>query len=361
MSSATSTDLIQLKSGQVIAKSEIRKACFLFWGLIGDVFVRVAVIEAFKQYYPNARVTVIVDPVAQPVLANHPDVDEVYVYSRKKRPWLRYIVNSIRHLLYLRRQKFDLFVNLYSGGSSPLVTRVANARIRLGFDHTAVLRKVNNVLVKHPSFCKHWTKQFATVLEPLGIPAADVRQGTSYFCDQDSLEIANDLFAQDDNQYVVFNLGARIAEKRWSLTRFVELAATIFEKYRLCPLVLTNPGMEQLATEFCELYRAHGHYRKLPLLPLNQVAAVMRHAQFVVTGDTSIMHLAFGLKLPTLVLFTYTRPEIVAPIDCLHQDCFVPNPAQTDECGNPLGSQDIPLAMALDKFDSLYLQRHPPA
>ena len=235
---------------------------------------------------------------------------------------------------------------------------MVNATIRLGFDHTASLRRANNLLVKHPSFCKHWTKQFALVLEPLGIPAEDVRQGTSYFCDQASLGFASNLFTDDTNQYVVYNLGARVAVKRWPLSRFVELATAIYQKYQLCPMVLTNPGMEELAAQFCEMYDGHGPYRKLPMLPLNQVAAIMRHAQFVVTGDTSIMHLSFGLKLPTLVLFTYTRPEIVAPIDCLHQDCFVPNPAETDVCGNPLGSPDIPLAMALDKFDSLYSQRH---
>lgn len=351
------TDTIELKSGQLIAKSEIRKACFLFWGLIGDVFVRVAVIEAFKQYYPDTRITVIVDPAAQPVLANHPDVDQVYVYSRRKKPRSRYLLNSIRHLWYLRKQHFDLFVNLYSGGSSPLVTRVVNASVRLGFDHTASLRKVNNLLVKHPSFCQHWTKQFARILEPLGIPATAVRQGTSYYCHQESLAFAQQLFAGDAQQYVLINLGARIAVKRWDLSRFVELAASLYQRYRLCPLVLTNPDMQDLAVEFCERYQAHGPYRQLPVLPLDQVAAVMRHAQFVITGDTSIMHLAFGLKLPTLVLFTYTRPEIVSPIDCLHQDCFVENPANTDECGNPMGCPDIPLAMALDKFDTLYQQK----
>lgn len=350
------TKTIQLKTGAVIASSDIHNACFLFWGLIGDVFVRVAILEAFKQAYPHTRITVVVDPQGKPVLETHPDVAEVYVLSRNKKPRLRYLLNMFNGLRYLRSQHFDLSVNLYSGGSSPLLTRLIHARIRLGFDHTAALRKANNLLVKHPSLCKHWTKQLGVILEPLGIPAAAVRQGTSYYCDEASLAFAEQLFAKDNHRYVLINLGARIAEKRWALSRFVALVAAIYDRYRLCPLVLTNPGMEELATQFCQQYQAHGPYRLLPLLPLHQVAATMRHAQFVITGDTSIMHLSFGLKLPTLVLFTYTRPEIVAPSDCLHQDCFVENPAIRDECGNPLGSPDIPLSMALEKFAVLYQQ-----
>lgn len=349
---------IQLQTGATVSSAEIKSACFLLWGLIGDVFVRVAILEAFKRAYPHTRITAVVDPQGKVVLENHPDVAEVFVLSRNKKPRWRYLTTMFSGLRYLRRQQFDLSVNLYSGGSSPQLSHYINARVRLGFDHTPALRKANNLLVQHPSLCKHWTKQLGMILAPLGISPDNVRQGTSYYCDQAALDYARKLLANDDHRYVVINLGARIAEKRWSLTRFVELAASIHRKYRLCPLVLTNPGMEELAAQFCELYRPHGHFLPLPLLPLNQVAAVMQQAQFVITGDTSIMHLAFGLKLPTLVLFTYTRPEIVAPSDCLHQDCFVPNPATPDECGNPLGSADIPLGMALDKFDALYQQKH---
>ena len=336
-----------------MAKNDIHKVCFLFWGLIGDVFIRVAILEAFKKFYPNTQITVVVDPPAKSVLVNHPDVDEVYVFSRKKKPRAEYLLRSLRNIAYLRRRKFDLFVNLYSGGSSPMVTRMVNARIRLGFDHTAILRKVNNLLVKHPSLCLHWTTQFASILEPLGIAKTDVRRGTSYYCDQDSLDFAKKLFENDENRYVIVNLGARVLEKRWEISRYVELCAAIYHKYGLSPLVITNPGMEDLAIEFSDRYQTHGHFRQLPLLPLNQVAAVMRHAEFVITGDTSIMHLAFGLKLPTLVLFTYTRPEIVEPADCLHEDCFVANPANKDECGNAMGSKDIPVSLAIKKFDDL--------
>lgn len=350
------SDMIQLKSGELISKREIHTACFMMWGLIGDVFVRVAIIEAFKKAYPYTRITAVVDPLGKSVLENHPDVNQVYIFSRSKQPMLRYILKLLKGIRFLHQQHFDLNVNLYSGGSSPLITRLMRARIRLGFDHTAALRKANNLLVPHPSLCKNWTKQLAAILIPLGIPVTAVRQGTSYYCDQDSLDFARTLLENDRNQYVVFNLGARIAEKRWALSRFLALAKVIYEKYRLCPLVLTNPGMEELAAEFCRQYNPHGHVRQVPLLSLNKVAAVIRCGRFVITGDTSIMHLSFGLKLPTLVLFTYTRPEIVAPSDCPHQDCFVESDEAVDECGNPMGDPDIPLEMALEKFDVLYKQ-----
>ena len=62
---------------------DVRTICVLCWGLIGDVLVRVATIEALKRRFPRARLTVVVDPPAREVLANHPDCDEVFVFARR--------------------------------------------------------------------------------------------------------------------------------------------------------------------------------------------------------------------------------------------------------------------------------------
>ena len=334
--------------------NSIRSVCVLCWGLIGDVFVRVAVLEALKARFPAARILAVVDPAGKVVLENHPAISEVFVFSRQKKPLHRYLYNMIRSCILLRRRKFDLSINLYSGGSSPLITRIINARIRLGFDHTSELRKANNLLVKHPDLCTKWTKGFGTILRPLGVTDSQIRQGTSYYLGVTGKTYARDFFAADPHKYVVINLGARIAEKRWAVDKFVQLAHLIQQKYGLSPLVLTNPGMTELTAEFSEKYAGKGHYRIAPLLPLDNVAGLMQYCRFIVTGDTSIMHLAFGLKCPTLVLFTFTRPDVVEPVDCMHADCFVADNRVKDECGNPMGSADIPVDLAYQKFAELY-------
>lgn len=331
----------------------VENICVLCWGLIGDVFIRVAVIEALRQRFPGANIVVVVDPACKVVLQNHPDVNEVFVFSRAKRPLYRYVFNTIKNCILLRRRKFDLSINLYSGGSSPRITRIINATIRLGFDHTKALRKANNLLVKHPSLCTRWTKAFGTILKPLGINDAQIRQGTSYYVSETGKSFAHEFFRGDGNKYIVINLGARIAEKRWSVKRFTQLALQIQEKHSLCPLVLTNPGMTNLTDEFAREYDGKGHYRIAPLLSLDSVAGLMQYCQYVITGDTSIMHLAFGLKCPTLVLFTYTRPDVVEPVDCLHADCFIADDRVKDECGNPMGNADIPITLAYQKFIEL--------
>ncbi len=330
---------------------DIKKICVIAWGLIGDVFFRVPIIEALAERFPDARITVIVDPAGKAVVENHPDCDEVVVISRNKSNPLSYLTGFIFHVLQLQKQHFDLLVNLYSGGSSPALTRLSGARIRLGFDHTPALRKANNLLVKTPDFCRHWTKDLGKKLRPLGIGDDKIRRGTTFVIpDQAKLEAEKLLAGQ--TRLVAFNLGAGVAEKRWPVERFVELAGKIHDKYGLKPVVFTNPGMEALSREFAEQYGKQ-QCDVMPLLPLTTVAAIMRQCVAVVTGDTSLMHLAIGVKVPNLTLFTYTRPEIVEPEDCLHVACFVEDPQILNRCHKPVGTSDIPVATALDKFNEL--------
>ena len=334
-------------------QSSINKICILSWGLIGDVFIRVPIIEAVKQRFPSTSIDVVVDPASAGVLINHPDIDEVIPFSRKKKPRLAYLFNTFRNILLLRRNAYDLCINLYCGGSSPLISRLTGARYRLSYNHTAALRWANNMQVEKPSFCGNWVEALAKMLVPLGIPQEQVRRGSSFYCSEKALQRAESLLTDLQRPLVGLNLGAGPEIKRWSISRFLELARQISEKYDFRFVLFTNPGMEHLAAEFSDKFYAAGNLRTLPLLSLDEVGAVMKHCAVIITGDTSLMHMSFGLKRPTLVLFTSTRPEIVEPEDCLHVPCFVEDKSRIDSCGLPSGTTEIPVEYALACFDEL--------
>jgi len=331
----------------------IDKICILSWGLIGDVFIRVPVIEAVRRRFPDATIDVVVDPGSAGVLLHHPAVDRVISYSRKKKPLFSYLIHSVRNILRLHHSNYDLCINLYCGGSSPLISRLTGARYRLSYNHTPALRWANNLQVDTPSFCGNWVAALATMLVPLGINADQVRRGTSFYCTTEAEQKAQLLLAELPGACIGINLGAGPEIKRWPVNSYLELARQIVGKYDHHLVLFTNPGMEHLAQDFTQQFTEPGRLLTLPLLSLDEVGAVMKKCAAMITGDTSLMHMAFGLKRPTLVLFTSTRPEVVEPEDCLHEDCFVEDPSQTDPCGNPLGSREIPVSLACEKFDML--------
>jgi len=333
----------------------IRMICVYCWGLLGDVFVRVPVIEALKKKFPDSRITVVVDSYSKKVIDNHPDIDDILIYNRKKKPRLRYLSNSIKSIIYLRRKKFDLSINLYSGGASALITRLTNARIRIGFSHTKKLRKANNVFVEHPSVCQNATKVLAELLIPLGINKEQVRSGTNYYCLPEHQEKAKNLLNDTDVKYIAVNLGASTPDKIWPVQNVVALLAEIGKDYRIVPVVFENPGQEYLAHEFNSLYKAHGTSIMLTGFKFPAEAAVLEQCDVLITGDTGLMHLGSGVKTPLFAFFLVTRPEPVMPEDYPFHACMIENKEGIDnfgwsDCGWSMLCDEIPVELAVSEF-----------
>ena len=193
------------KASYTISSAElanIHSICVICWGLIGDVFVRIPTIEALKIRFPDARLLVVVDPAGKRVVNNHPDIDEVFVFDRNKKSLIRYVISTIKNILYLRNKRFDISVNLYSGGASPRIVQLIGARIRLGFDHTPALRKSNNLLVKHADFSKQWNRGFGSILQPLGVQPSAIRAGTSFYCTDEAEQFAANFIGNTKQKYI---------------------------------------------------------------------------------------------------------------------------------------------------------------
>ena len=80
---------------------------------MSDTFIRVPLIEALKECFPSARITTVVDLLCEDILVRHPDCDEIVPFSRHKKDGLKYLLNTIGKLRYLRRQHFDLCFDFY--------------------------------------------------------------------------------------------------------------------------------------------------------------------------------------------------------------------------------------------------------
>ncbi len=336
------------------AINNINNICIIAWGLIGDVFIRVPIVEAVRQHFPSAKITVVVETLTKPVFECNRHIDEIVVFDRRKHPVHKYFYFAIKNIIIMRREKFDLCIDLYAGGSSPVITRLSNAPVRLGFDHKERLRKSYNLLVKTPDYCRQWIKDFALLLSPLGIQEDDVRVGTSFNYTHDDKNVVKD-YLDKYKRYFCINLATSDVAKCWPVEKYLQLAQYIYDQYGLIPVVLTNPGQEELAGQFVSLCR--NEMVNPPVLPLRQVGALIDLCEYMITGDTSLMHMSFGLKKPTLVLFTHTRPEWHIVDDCILEYCFKENlQSENWRCGKPWGSKSISLIEATSKFDRLVLR-----
>lgn len=100
-------------------------------GSIGNTLVAVPALRALRRRYPAARLTVVVDPVGEELLAHCPWIDALIVYDRRGRDagflgWLRLLAR----LRAARPSHAVLFKRFFRNG---LLARLSGARVRAGF------------------------------------------------------------------------------------------------------------------------------------------------------------------------------------------------------------------------------------
>ncbi|MBU0690925.1 glycosyltransferase family 9 protein [bacterium] len=107
---------------------------------------------------------------------------------------------------------------------------------------------------------------------------------------------------QDSKPFAVLSPGAKHFTKRWPAERWIELGRMLSESGKFV-VVLGDSSEAELVS---------GIAKQIPKAvtviaePIEQVAALLRQAEFAVTNDSGIMHLAAGVGTPLVSLFGST-------------------------------------------------------
>src|SRR5258708_4499420 len=81
---------------------------------LGDIVHALPVLTALRRRFPEAHLTWVVNRAYEPLLRGHPDLDDTLPFDRAagRRGWWSALSNFARFLGELRRQRFDLIIDL---------------------------------------------------------------------------------------------------------------------------------------------------------------------------------------------------------------------------------------------------------
>src|SRR5262245_21678336 len=98
--------------------------------MIGDVVFTTPIPPALKRAIPDAHLTYLVEPEAEPVVRGNPHLDAVIVAPRPK--GLSRLTADLALALRLRRLGFDITIDLHGGPRSSLLAFGSGATERIG-------------------------------------------------------------------------------------------------------------------------------------------------------------------------------------------------------------------------------------
>lgn len=283
---------------------------------LGDVVHALPVLSALRRHLPRARIGWIVERPFVPLLARHPDLDQllpVDLRTWRKRPFHPRTLRQItRFLGDLVEFSADVVLDLMGNHKAGILGALSLADRRIGLarpfrrEPSSAVWLTEQVEPDEP----HAVDRMLVLLDALGLP----REPPAFDGEKLGLEEppeAEELFRRSPETRVVIHPGAGWGNKRYPPARWGEVARALADNPGLRSWIAAGPGEEALADEVAA--SSGGAAEPVAAHSLAFFAALARRAPLVIGGDTGPLHLAHALDVPVLCVLGPTGPERNGP------------------------------------------------
>ena len=296
------------------------KILVLRFSSIGDIVLTTPVVRALAQQVPNAVVHFATKPAYRGLLAPNPYVAQVHCLSGTLGELVR----------ELQAERFDYVVDLHNNLRTRLI------KLRLGVPASSFDKLnwqkwllVNFKIDRLPRV--HIVQRYLAAAAPLGVK--DDGRGLDYFIPADQEVDLSTLPPDFRRGYVAVAIGAQHATKRLPVEKLIELCAKLARPVVLLGgpedesvgHVIEQAFATEAATAQAPATIPNDPYRfpqNRPAHPpanppihngcgrysLPQSASLLRQAQFVVSHDTGLMHIAAALGKEIFSVWGNTVP-----------------------------------------------------
>lgn len=320
------------------------------FGGIGDEVLFLPTLEGIRASYPNAKITLLVEPRSAGIGVITDLIDEVVTFDIKKRPL--YGPDLIELLTILRAGDYDMVV---SSGSSPMVSGLlflSGIPRRIGYNSNRLARFLltepmplhryqyagnmyHDLIVGLPGAAsalpaipriKGGAEEAAAMESLLAKLWREVRQsskdGQSSKRGQSSkVEQSSDAPQNHERKRVLIHPGtSRLAiqkglNKTWSAENWCKLAELLGKEPGVDVILAGGPddkeAIEQIRAQLkpdSKVISTYGHTRNL-----RELVGLIDICDLMVCVDSAPMHLAVALGKPVVALFGPTNEAVLLP------------------------------------------------
>ena len=277
---------------------------------LGDVVHALPVLTALRRHLPEARIGWVVEEGMAPLLAGHPDLDELFVV--RLRQWRKVSRRGLAELggfvSELRRFAADVALDLMGNHKAGAISRLSGARTRIGFARLHRREPSSALWINRPVVPRgvHAVDRMLSLLDALGLPPepADFGPEKLFREEPPSLE-------ELDGPFALLHPGAGWGNKRYPPAWWGKAVRLLQAETGLPTWVAAARGEEDLAAAVAAA--SEGAARVVPAPDLPTLAALIRRAHLMLGGDTGPSHLARALGTPLVMVMGPTDPERHGP------------------------------------------------
>jgi ADP-heptose:LPS heptosyltransferase len=295
---------------------------------IGDEILSLPVATELRRAMPGARLSFLSSAYAAPVLAHHPDLDEVLTVTGQE---------TLGELVRLFRRNVDAAIFLKPFRRLMTAAWLARVPLRVGTGYRWYSWLLNRRVYEHRSdFSRHESAYNLGLLRGLGLAPGEVVPPRLVVTAEER-EWAKRFMGESHGLRVLVHPGG-FSSRLWKPVHYRDLVLRLASEGR--EVVLTGSAAER------DKFRAETQASGWPVgvrdlmgeLTLRQLMTVIAESHAVVSLATGPMHLAAALGIPTVSIFdprrnnsptrwqplgmgVVLRPDVPTCEKCIYEAC----------------------------------------
>lgn len=326
---------------------------------LGDIVHALPVLPYLHSACPEVEIDWLAEEGFASLLEGHPLIRRVH--RLRTRAWRREgagpLLAGMREMVRdLRRERYDLALDLQGNSKSGLFTLLSGAPRRVGFDRDGA-REWPNLLATNRRIPLgkddfHISERSLALTRgafPGGKDAPAAGPLSVIPAAAEAVEGRLGEFGFAAGPIVVLHYGTTWTTKLWPLESWRELASRLVRERGVRPVLTWGSEAERFAAEAIR-EGSGGEAVLWPRGTLPELVALLARADLVVGGDTGPVHIAAAVGTPTVSLYRVTDARrngprgdrhirLQAPLEC--SPCLRKNCERDAECGRSISVEEV--------------------
>jgi lipopolysaccharide heptosyltransferase I len=283
---------------------------------LGDIVHTLPLAAALRRGFPEARLDWVVDERYQEILDLVPIVDRRVVWRTRSAPaWW----SVARVVADLRRERYDVVVDAQGLLKSAVLARLAGGRRVIGLPRSHLREPAARLFYgeeSQPGPARHVAAMNLSLASVLGVDPTAAFASWEFPLVVPDTAAVNELRSRlgpEAGPFAVVNPGAAWPSKRWPAERFGALAARLRADHGLPVAVVQGPEEDASALAATVVAASQGAATATGPTSLGELAAILKEAALLVSGDTGPFHIGAALGTPIVGLYGPTDPARNGP------------------------------------------------
>lgn len=290
---------------------DIQRLCILRLSALGDATHVLPVVRAFQDHWPETKITWIIGKFERRLVRGLDKVEFIVFDKRGGWPAIRALHNE------LRERRFEALLHMQVSARANLLSRIIRAPLRLGWDrarsrdfhHIFTHRKIAEVPFQHQ------VQGFLEFPRALGIEVETPRWDLPIT--PQASQWADETFSSDSPLLLISPCSSH-ERRNWRTEYYAEVADFAVAEMGMQVVLSGGPGeLEQRTGQEIEAAMKSPCTNLVGKDTLEQLKAMLKRADLVISPDSGPAHIASALKTPVIGLYAATWSKRSGPYNSL--------------------------------------------